>query len=300
MSKLFVLVIILPLIFIGCNQSKEKDSDKNDNVLLAKEVKVTSPINIDNVQNPEWTASLNRKLLFDDVVKKLMSENSPLKAYVPYGFEYSTNQFIMKPKDISDKMNWTENDRSTNNLKEIMFYEKWQFDINKLKLKKDIIGWCPIRVYNRDEKQLKKLIFDIYPKSFISGKKIADNIIYEIPWSFEYPTNSVGFDKLGFFKFIIDGIKSGEIIAYDPIYLVDKSKRQFTSNELAKYIGEDLVPIIINISISSLLFVEDWYFDENNFSIQKDVKSFAFVQENYDPVSGESSKKILFFIFPKE
>jgi hypothetical protein len=301
MSKFDMLVIILPVMLIGCSQSKEQEADINDNVLLAKEVTVTSPAIIANKDNPEWTKSLDRKAFIEQAFKLAMKKAVPIYAIVPSDFQFEDIEHmkVMDPGDIPDRMAWQGNDRSTNEIKEIWFYERWSFNKDYLKLNKEVLGWSPIRVYEIEGKGLKKLIFFEYPKAMIKGKKIAESIIYEKQWFDEYPTTSVGFDKLGFLKYIIEGIKNGKIDPFDPIYLVDKSKRKFTPDELAKYIGQDLNPGLINFSLSSMLFEEDWYFDEHTFAIQKEVKSIAFVQDNYDPEKGTSTKKILFFIFPK-
>jgi hypothetical protein len=303
MSRIVFLVIILQLLIIGCNQSKEQDSDKNDNVLLAKEVIIAHDVDIVNQKNPEWVQSLNRDSLFKIIFEKIFSRKvsiygpssffGDIKNKSPYSFE-----------DIGDRMNWKDNNQDYSELKQLLFYEKWNFDSGKLQFSKDVKGWCPIRIYTRkngsQDALLRKMIFFIYPEAKIRGKRIATSMFYEFPWNRDYPLFDKGFDKVAFLTFIIEGIKSGKIIAYDPIYLVDKSKRKFTSQELVKYIGGELNPGLINIHLNSILFEENWYFGENTLSIQKDVKSFAFVQEKYDPVSGESSKKILFFIFPKE
>jgi hypothetical protein len=300
MSKLFVLVIILPLIFIGCSQSKEQDSDKNDNVLLAKEVLVSSLSLIDNQNNPKWTASFNKKAFFDTLFNRAKANKFHVYGDVPADFEDIELQNIIPVDDIPLHLKMTGNNGEIKSINEILFYEKWNFNRKKLKFLKEILGWCPVKNWKHDNKELRQKTFYIYPEFQTKGKEITESIFYEIPWFFDISTTITGFDKKAFLKFIIESIISGKISAYDPIYLVDKSKRKFTHSELQKYIGQDLKPGIINFGLSSLLFEEDWYFDQNTLSIQKDVKSFAFVQENYDSVSGESSKKILFFIFPKE
>jgi len=80
--------------------------------------------------------------------------------------------------------------------------------------------------------------------------------------------------------------------------MVDKSKRKFSAEQLEKYIDDDLEPIDLNFKMHSILFEEDWYFDENTLGIIKDVKSIAFVAYNPE-INEEPAKKILFFIFPK-
>jgi len=303
MRKIIVLIFISHLFLYSCKNDAQKLNNQ-DNVLLAKDVSVTSPVIIDNENNPDWTNSLNRDAFLNRAFKNALTKVVPVYKIGPLNFENVENLELTPSDYIQQHMGYTDDwkgkEMPTNEIKEIVFYEKWFFDKEKLKLSKDVIGWCPVRLWKGNGKEGKKLIFYAYPKVKVKGIKIAENIKYEVPWTFEYPTTNVGFDKSNFLTYIIDGIKSGKFIAYDPIYLVDKSKRKFSVEDLTKYIGQNLNPGLIDFYLKSILFEEDWYFDEKTLSIQKDVKSIAFVQYQEPKKPGDSDTKILFFIFPKE
>jgi len=124
------------------------------------------------------------------------------------------------------------------------------------------------------------MIFYVYPENQEKGKLIAKNIFYELPWDQQYPNIYNGFDQEKFIIELYDGIKSGEMETYDPIYLVDKSKRKFSLEQLKEYLGRELKSDLTYPyypTLSSILFEEDWYFDENSLGITKIVKSIAFV-----------------------
>lgn len=79
-------------------------------------------------------------------------------------------------------------------------------------------------------------------------------------------------------------------------------KGKFTPEKLKDYLGRELKSDLTYPyypTLSSILFEEDWYFDENSLGIRKEVKSIAFVWMYVHPESGEWTKKIMFIIFPK-
>jgi hypothetical protein len=298
MKKLIIALALLPLLVFNCHE-KTNSNETSENVLLAKEVTVTSPHIIDNEQNPDWTASFDHKAFFDSLFTRAV--NNKIKVYVIRSADFEDVELAeeMLKDEIIAKTSLKIEGGIIKSVKEILFYERWNFNNKSFKFSKEIIGWCPITNWKQDGVEKRQKVFYIYPKINTKGIKIAERIIYEIPWYYDYPTTNVGFDKKAFFRYLINGIKAGTIDAWDPIYLVDKSKRKFKPDELANYIGQELNPGKIEFSLGSILFEEDWYFDENTLSIQKEVKSFAFVQDRYDPEKGVSEKKILFFIFPK-
>jgi len=302
MKKIIVIILVSLLLIYSCGSDEQK-INKQDNVLLAKEVTVTSLVSIDNYENSEWTANLKREELFKKTFEKAITKKITVYGGSSVDFGDMENKKPYPLEDLNEKMNWNKDNQNYAELKEILFYERWYFDKEHLKFTKEILGWSPIRIWKKDgedDSQLRRTkMFYIYPLKNKEVKQIGENIKYEIQLQSEYPAIFAGFDQRGFLKFIFEGIKSGQITAYDPIYIVDKSKRKFTSSELAEYIGQELDAGLINVNMSSILFEEDWYFDENTLAIQKDVKSFAFVQYT----SGwETSiqKKFMFFIFPKE
>ncbi len=301
MKKHIIIIIAILISFYSCRQNNEKKT-VNDNMLLAQEVKATYDAIVDNQDNPEWTESFNSEVFFKTAINKAFSGEVPI-----YGNAFlgnMRNKELITSEDIKKRISGeiTETDKiNFNEFKQIIFLEKWEFNKEKLQFYKEVIGWTPIKVWNEDGKMLKKMIFNVYPKNTAKGKLIAKSIFYELPWDQEYPYIYTGFDQGKFIIELYDGIKSGEIEPYDPIYLVDKSKRKFTPKLLKEYMGRELKSDLTYphyTTISSILFEEDWYFDENSLGIKKVVKSIAFQWFKLEPESGEWNKKIMFFIFP--
>jgi hypothetical protein len=299
MRKVMVMLAILPLLVFNCKKNESEKNKISDNILLAREVTVISPVLIDNRENPEWTASFHKKAFFDTLFNRALTKRITVYGGTADLFEDIELHPLEPMEGIVRKTKPTTDGGILKSLNEILFYEKWNFDREYLKMSKEVLGWSPINNWTENGEDKRQWVFFVYPKLQTKGKKIAENIFYEVPLYFEGAERTVGFDKKAFFKSIIEGIKSNKIFAYDPIYLVDKSKRKFTPENLAKYIEQQLNPSLINSTLKSILFEEDWYFDENTLSIQKDVKSIAFVQWTEPKKEGDPNNKILFFIFPK-
>lgn len=291
-----IILIIAAIGMSNCNNAQNiTKTNTETNALLAKEVTVNNAIIIDNEETPDFTKGLNKISFLEKIYDIVYSGKIPV-----YG-----NTYFIDTLDLSEPFTPLEiKSRITNRvdtfdldlINEIRFWEKWDFNINKCKLSKKTIGWTPIMVWKEEERTLKRMLFYCYPNNFDKGELIASNFIYEINWYYNNPTEYVGFDSGVFLANIITGLKQGTIDAYDPIYLIDKSKRKLSIKELEKEIGEGLNPVRLNIQINSILFEEDWYFDETTLGITKDVKSIAFVGWDHE----NDKKKILFFLFPKE
>jgi hypothetical protein len=295
MRKIIFLLAIFQLLAFSCQKVGLDKNKSTENILLAKEVTITTPVLIDNQNNPQLTASFNKKPFFDTLFSRAL--RGEIQVYGSEGDFDDIQLHKIEPLDqIIRKTKPTTDEGIVKTQSEILFYEKWNFDVNHLKMIKEVLSWSPINNWQENGEDKRQWVFHVNPKAQIKGKKIAESIFYEEPLvSTPFLTTIVGFDYKAFLKFIKEAILSGEITAYDPIYLVDKSKRKFTIDELNKYINQDIKDPRSRINAISLLFEEDWYFDENTLCITKDVKSIGFVQESWDP-----KIKILFFIFPKE
>ncbi len=292
-----IIVIIITLISISsCSQNNEENKTTNTNMLLAQEVLVSCVAVVDNQDTPEWTKGFNSRVFFKTVNKKAISGEPSV--YGDAALHDTINIKVLATDVVEERIKSHIDTLYSDFIKEIRFLEKWGFDRNTLKFTKDITAWVPIKSWTENDKTRKMQTFYIYPKNQAKGILVAESIFYNHPWFQEYPNLYTGFDQQNFLKQIIDGIKSGNIAAYDPIYMVDKSKRKFTLEQLEKYINHKLEPINLDFQMYSILFEEDWYFDENTLGIIKDVKSIAFVAYNPE-INSEPSKKILFFIFPK-
>jgi len=294
MRKKILIIISLTLIFFN-NSCKTNNSDKN--LLLAEEIKTSCVADLDNKDNPEWIKGFNRYKFFKEVFDIAMS--GKVKVYGESALEDTINKILYTGSDVERRMKTYVDTFNLNLIKEIRFLEKWDLDNETLKFTKKVTAWTPIKVWKEKGETRKQMVFFVYPENEEKGKLMAENLLYEHPWEQEYPNLYTGFDQLMFLQRIIDGVKSGDLKAYDPIYLIDKSKREFNAKQLEEYIGIKLTAMELDWNIYSILFEEDWYFNEKTLQITKDVKSFAFVKSDYNPETEKLEKKIMFFIIPK-
>lgn len=308
------------MFLFSCNL-RDKDSKDDvtkmtdNNVLLAEKVEVKDLIEIENKDNPEWLSGFNRSTFFENIFSKVFSGEFT-KCYYNFS-ESDTGRFsivgIKERMGATDVINKESNTKDTianelypnlSQLKYIYFFEEWHFDKETLIFSKFVNAWSPVRVYFKDghykkEDARKRLIFIVKKDSLSDPRR---EIAKDFTYVFEFDRSELssvffrkGLDKFGFLKFILDNLQSGKLKAYDPIYLVDKSKREFTTEQLKNYAGINFNYEEFNDEVIKLIFIEDWYFDDKTFNFAKKVKGIGFIAKRYQ--NGEREEKILFFIF---
>lgn len=294
--KVIGITIVAMFIIASCNSY---ENCAKNNILLAQEVTVSCVADINNKNTPEWTKGFDRLAFFKEFFDKVLT--GKLIVYGGSNLEDTLNWTPFTKQGFRDVMTQHVDTFDLNLLEEIRSIENWEFDRDSQKFSKKVLSWTPIKVWKESSETRKQMISFIDSRESKKEKLIAKDIFYEHVWYQEYPNIYTGFDQVNFLKKLFEGIKSGKIDAYDPIYMVDKSKRKFTYPELADYIGLwEFEPISFSMGIESILFEEDWYVDEKTMGIVKDVKSIALVGWKQDPNDTEKwTKKILFFIFPK-
>ncbi len=311
------LVILTGILFLfACNNNADVSDDdiktSNNNALLAKKVEVMDRIVLKNEDNPDWVISFNDKAFFETVFGKVFSGeftdcyNTPRNSSDTsrYTIEelkqrmMSTSYFNKETKQKETV--YIETEAALAQLKEILFKEEWNYNVTENIFEKKINAWIPIRVYHRqddiEKKDTRYKMIVVFKNDNIEipKKMIAEDYTYIFDFYHEYNLERVGLDKKGFFKHIINNIEIGKIKTYDPIYLVDKSKREFTIDELKNYAGITLDPEEFANEVYKMIFIEDWYFDEKTFNISKKVKGLGFISSDY---KNGLEERILFFIF---
>ncbi len=293
MKSILILLICAALI------NSCKRIEPSNNALLAEKVKIWHVVKLENKYNPSWVSGLDTEKLFSQTFNNVLSNK--VNAYIPNGRFGDTINSMEKieVERINRYMDWTDSTIKYEDLKEISFYETWVLDKNKFRFMKEVHGWIPIRTWFRNGDLLKRQVFYLYPDQKKKGDIVASNIIYEHALENMYPNIMVGFDKNMLTSYLVENINSGKINAYDPIYIVDQSKRKLTIQQIEEIIGEPFTPSILAKYFYSIIFLEDWYFDENTLSISKDVKAIALVRFKTDRFLSEQDfkKKILFFLF---
>ncbi len=294
MNKKLIALILLPA-FFAATSCKETNEQKN--LLLADEINATCVTELVNENNPDWIKGFDGPKFFKTVFDIAMAGKVRVRGGMQIEDTTSTSNFVYTGEDLMKTMENHVDTFDLNLIKEIRFLEKWSLDSKTFKFTKEVNAWTPVKIWENDGKTMKQMVFFVYPEKKEKGKLIAKNIIYEHPWYQEYPNLYTGFDQIKFLQRIIDGVKSGTFKVYDPIYLVDKSKRAFDLEQLKEHLQVDLNPLSLNDQIYSIVFEEDWYFNEETFEITKDVKSIALVKADYS--TEELKKSFMFFIIPE-
>ncbi len=312
-----LLIILGILAMYSCNNKNNENQTKDsiissNNALLATKVEIDCRIPFDNENNPNWVKGLNREKFVNNIFSKILSGKFTeiYKRDEKYtisnvedrmGVKFDTTITFNKKTNKNDtSINKTEINLSE--IKEILFNEEWKFDKKEFGFEKKINSWSFIRKFYRqnDIKQENPrylITFQIKRNEDTKPElKIASDFTYIFEFRDEY-LDRVGLDKKGLLNYLIPNIESGKIKVFDPIYLVDKSKRVFTPQQFKNYTEIDFADKDVSKEINKMIYIEDWYLDEKTFNISKKVKALGFVENKYDDKTGEWTDKILFFIF---
>ena len=282
-------------IFIISLTSCQTSIHKNSNQLLADEVKAQYFMSIeDTTISSEWVKDFNKKYLYDNTFQQIFTKN--FKVYNPDGTYFSKLDGTMGKQEILKYLNWDSISDNYDELNEIVFFEKWYVDSNFSKFSKVVLGWSPVRDFYRPGKKdriMRRKIVNIFPTKNKKGVLLGKNIFYEceIKDYCQYPFY-IGFDKDKFIESVFDKIKKNKITAYDPIYLIDQTKKPINVEDILYYPKDKSKIKKFYDSICALIFNENWYFDKETLSIYKEVVSIGFVQWDKE----KQKENILFFI----
>jgi hypothetical protein len=278
----------------ACNS---QDSGKSTNVLTGNETNIWYVAGLDNSTTPaEWISDLDLNKLYEIAFKPILS--GEFEVHSPNQHYFTANQVSLEK--IHDNLGWENNSKKFDDLKELFFHEKWSLSNNLKSFEKDIVYWCPVRVWKPRENSddvYKRKCFYVKPKSDKKGTLVGKSVFTE--FDFSNPTSYpywYGFDPHKFTNLILDNIQKGDLKVYDPVYIVDKSTRELDAENLEKLIGESLNADNLRKNIWSFIFEENWYIDQASLNIYKDVKSIGFVKKYWE--NGEQKSKILFFWIP--
>ena len=264
-----ILIFGILVCLVSC---KSQVTEENKNALIGDKAKIWYVAGLDNPNIPsEWLQGLDlNKLMVTTFTPVLKGE---IDVYNP-NLEYFVNE-----------LNYDE-------LKELFFHETWYATPNLKSFDKEVEFWCPVRVWNRNGQTLKRKCFYVRPASKHRGIMIGKSVFTE--FSFKLPNGFpiwYGFDPQKYINSVLDNIQNNKLKAYDPVYIVDKSLKTLSPEELEKYIGESLNSEDLRNNIGSFIFEEDWFIDPQTLDFQKEVKSIGFVKKYWD-----KNWPVLFFV----
>lgn len=312
MKKLLVLLAFFSLLF-SCGNHSEQHLSKDgadllkQNDLLPQAVIAYSEVNFKTHPFPEWVSGVDSVYMTELNGKVIDSEVELFSSNIYY--------------EPSLKVKMTDEDIRANLVPEgeinaLYFIEEWSFNKEDYAFDKKIITWSPVlEFYKRvngtldTSKKAKRLLYDLWGTHQGNEKKIAENITYEVDFMLDRTTNEfLDIEKLT--KLIVAPVLSGEQKAFEffdntEMSIVEIKEEfgwsvdsiEFIDPITGDYTFEVAETEAVFSNVSSFVFTEDWFLDQDNYAIRKEIKSIAPVNlETSIDEDGEvyEVKKIVF------
>lgn len=288
--RLFSLFLFLFFITNCNNNSTIKiESNKSNNLLVENNVYVSTLFSDSVLNETPWKPPIYIRKLISDLFYQFLKNN--LTLYDPI-FEDTTFYVLEKDSWIKLLQNNKNQIFDTSQFNDMYFFETWSLDtINTLNFQKKLIYWSPVKT--EKERNVKKLVCKVKCDNNSTKKLLAKHVIYEFPFENSFTPNFL-LNKNRLIRLIIDKSLSGNIKVYNPFTAKEMNKK-----ELKQRLGiSDSTLYMPYTSYGSILFIENWYYNPDNFSISKDVIGIAPVKYNFK--EEELTKVIPFVIFMKE
>jgi hypothetical protein len=300
--NLLIAITISYLFFIACCS----EDNKKTNLLVQNKITVNSSFFLNDSIMPHWQKGFSSKIFFKNLFSKVFT--SDIKVYSP---EYNdTSNSPMKNEDVMKSLKSNSTTFDVSSIKSIFFTENWFLDTSKAFIfTKEVENWCPVFHFYRDSIERRKLVCKLTGGN--PSVLLASNVISECSVKDSlYPnfTKNINVERLA--KIIIDYVLSGRIKAFSP---ADMNK-ELQKEEINKLVGKitDTISVVnpitgeTQVSVSeseipydemtSIIFVEDWYYDKTTFAIRKVITGLGLVRHYFK--HDESTKSIVFMIYP--
>ncbi len=286
-----LLFFLVSFIVISCTQNPNSSSLSKEkiNLLLDKEVAVYHLYSESVQRSLPWNNTFRIRpfitSLFNQVIQNKLTLYNPI---------FEDTVFNTLEKDVW--LNILKNDKNltfdTTQFNELFFFEYWYLDTTDgFNFEKKLISWAPVKRENKGLKLLGKI--KCSPLTLENKKVLATQLIYEFPL---YDTLFLNerLNKKKLIKILLDWSLHHPEKTYNPFTAKSMSKKELMQrislNDSSFYFPYN--------DIKSLLFIENWYYDTINFSIEKEISSIAPVLYSYD--NDEISKHILFVLHLKQ
>ncbi|NSW46015.1 MAG: hypothetical protein HPY79_09415, partial [Bacteroidales bacterium] len=259
------------------------------NLLLDEEVVVTSIFADSVLQASPWKSPFK----INNFISKLFYQvlQNKLNLYNPI-FEDSVFHPLDKESWLSILRNNKHLTFDTTQFNDIYFYETWELDtLATIQFNKNVIFWAPIKT----DKELKqrKLAGKVKCHASDANTLLAKHVIYEFPFE-DSITPNFSLNKNKLVRLLIDKAIKKPSDAYHPF-----TAKPLTKDELYQRLEiSDSSLFSPYHNISSIVFIENWYYNPENFSIRKEVLGLAPVKIIFN--GDEPSKSIPFVFFFNE
>jgi len=334
MKKLILALLVVSL--FSCNQEKEVKKTEtnipsNSNVLLYSKAIVKQEVNLYPDMNKEWIANLTKsgliskiregaksgKTVYDYNAKEKMSIDE-----VTASLFYTIDTVTIEQENGEIETKIIKTEYPEDQFKALFFEENWGVDEDMTSFNKDIVKYTLIREVIDPQAKLDGLttkdtmryitITVVNNHEDENFKPLAQNIKSEFYFNQEDPSFIKGFNEENFTKAFLNSVLSGKKKAYS----FDDLNTVLSVDEIKQSIGATTDTIIVENedagmdtvivqneadpeSIIGLIFIEDWFYNENTMLIEKKVTAMAPIWFNVIITSdGQSyeTKQIPFLI----
>lgn len=307
MKNIIFVLFVSILIFVSCNNDRKleiKTSKGRINLLLPTSVLVSSIFVFDTACVLNWQKEFKESDFINKVFSKVLSsEVSVLKPF-------STDSTKCTKEEIFNGMDVKSEPLNLNEIKSIYFEEEWAVDTAEPFLfEKVVLNWYPIRYFKRNNEILKKLIFKVSAGN--PSELLAKNVITEFQLiDTIQPSFTENIDALKLVTLLVKKAYSGKFKLWDPSNTEKELSRKDIDENLGQAVDTTYVEdpqtnetvmkvmkkAIVLEEITSIVFVEDWYYDPKTFAIKKVITGLGPVRScmKYD---GEITKKVAFMMY---
>ena len=325
-KNLLMLSLILLIALFSCNNNNTKET-LSTNDLLPKNVSSEYEfINVNNTFN-HWTENFKAKEFYTSLYNFVIEGN--IKVYDYNGKEESIDKVKISFGDYNDTVmienaetfeietKVIERKVDFDKITGMYFKENWFFNESEFKFTKEIIEYYPVltKLSNIDTNAYSKFLgFAVRNNEYnIDNEKIlASGIISEYCFNDTLESTILsGMDINKFREVLINRAYESKNV-YNPDNLETMSK-----DDIDKSLGLEEDTIIIEDpetgetskhviqntiyydEVENIIFIEDWYLDENNYSIRKEIVGIAPVMSiyKYHEDETEVSKRIPFVYY---
>lgn len=311
-----ILMILSVFIMLSCTENKEKflitkDDSKCKNALIAKNVKADYVYYFNEGENEGNKNLFNYKF---KLLNAVMDNN--ITVYDGFTFEPEYQSSLSSDKnsiDADEIRKLLINDtvivskQSNIGLVGLSFYEEWFFNLDKFTFDKKVIAYSPVKQYNIEEldRPIKTKLFTVKCNNTGKFKKLAGNIKSTINRKDHDSQIIKGIAWSEFIYQLINKALVSEKIAldfYDDSKILSKSDLEMMlgAGVDSNYVynpdtqKDDLVVIERDYNLNEIeevMFIEDWYYNVDDYSIKKKVKAIVPIRKYYEP---EAQREINF------
>ena len=309
MKNLLFVFFAATILFASCKNENSTEVEKSGgrvNLLIPTSIPVNNLFLFDNSGILNWQKEFNTT----DFIKKAFSK--VLSSEVATFFPFSDDSTKCTKDDILKSMGASAEPLNLSEIKAIYFDEEWSMDTAEPFLfEKTIKNWYPVRFFKKEgsDKEEMKLVFKA--KGGNASELLAKNVISEFQLQDTVqPTWTENLNASKLVNLLLSKVKNGKTKVWDAsnvdkeltpaeidINLGAKIDTMYIDNPETGKQEIKIIKVDVNSEeVTSIVFVEDWYYDSKTLAIKKVITGIGPVR-TYMKWDGEMVKKIAFMMY---